>query len=141
VPDIDTAAALTLEDDPLALATCARYNGAGYDVRLELLGLEGSICAGLDQKIPLRSAEPGESFPAGPADRQFMDRFHDAYVAELTAFTTNVAIAVTRHGHRSAVISRTGEDPFGRYAHRALREFGVDDCFVTGMGCRALRVE
>jgi myo-inositol 2-dehydrogenase / D-chiro-inositol 1-dehydrogenase len=86
--DIDTAVAeLTLDDGTLAVVSCARYNAAGYDVRLELLGSAGSICAGLDQKIPLRSAEPGESFPSGPAYQQFMERFHDAYVAELAAFT------------------------------------------------------
>lgn len=44
---------------------------------------------------------------------------------------TNVAVAATRHGHRSAVITRTGDDPFGEYAHVALREFGVDDSFVS----------
>jgi 5-dehydro-2-deoxygluconokinase len=44
---------------------------------------------------------------------------------------TNVAVAAARHGHRSAVITRTGDDPFGRYAHRALRDFGVDDSLVT----------
>jgi 5-dehydro-2-deoxygluconokinase len=44
---------------------------------------------------------------------------------------TNVAVAATRHGRRSAVITRTGRDPFGRYARRALREFGVDDAFVA----------
>jgi len=38
---------------------------------------------------------------------------------------TNVAVAATRHGHRSAVITRTGADPFGRYVHRALHEFAV----------------
>ena len=43
---------------------------------------------------------------------------------------TNVAVAAARHGHRSAVITRTGDDPFGRYVHRALREFGVSDAFV-----------
>jgi 5-dehydro-2-deoxygluconokinase len=44
---------------------------------------------------------------------------------------TNVAVAVSRLGHRSAVISRTGADPFGEYIHQALRGFGVDDRFVT----------
>ncbi|WP_116247456.1 5-dehydro-2-deoxygluconokinase [Nocardiopsis sp. FIRDI 009] len=44
---------------------------------------------------------------------------------------TNVAVAAARHGHRSAVITRTGDDPFGRFVHRALRGFGVDDRFVT----------
>jgi 5-dehydro-2-deoxygluconokinase len=44
---------------------------------------------------------------------------------------TNVAVAAARHGHSAAVITRTGEDPFGRYVHRALHEFGVDDAFVA----------
>jgi myo-inositol 2-dehydrogenase/D-chiro-inositol 1-dehydrogenase len=55
-------------------------------VRLELLGSAGSICAGLDDRMALRSAEPGESFPAGPAHRDFWGRFGDAYAAELAAF-------------------------------------------------------
>ena len=46
---------------------------------------------------------------------------------------TNVAVAAARHGRRSAVITRTGADPFGRYVHRALGEFGVDDAFVTAV--------
>ncbi|MGI5230703.1 5-dehydro-2-deoxygluconokinase [Actinoallomurus sp. CA-142502] len=44
---------------------------------------------------------------------------------------TNVAVAAARHGRNTAVITRTGEDPFGRYIHRALRGYGVDDRFVT----------
>lgn len=44
---------------------------------------------------------------------------------------TNVAVAAARLGHRSAVVTRTGDDPFGRFIHRALRGFGVDDQFVT----------
>ncbi|MDR6971642.1 5-dehydro-2-deoxygluconokinase [Leifsonia shinshuensis] len=43
---------------------------------------------------------------------------------------TNVAIAAARHGLRSAVITATGDDPFGRYARRELRRLGVDDRFV-----------
>jgi 5-dehydro-2-deoxygluconokinase len=43
---------------------------------------------------------------------------------------TNVAVAAARHGHRAAVITRTGDDPFGQYVHRALRDFNVDDAFV-----------
>src|SRR5436190_19344974 len=46
---------------------------------------------------------------------------------------SNVAVAAARHGRRSAVITRTGDDPFGRYIHRALRDFGVDDRFVTAV--------
>ena len=44
---------------------------------------------------------------------------------------TNVAVAAARYGRRSAVITRTGADPFGDYLHDALRGFGVDDRFVT----------
>ncbi|NUS00621.1 MAG: 5-dehydro-2-deoxygluconokinase [Kribbellaceae bacterium] len=44
---------------------------------------------------------------------------------------TNVAVAAARHGRRSAVISRTGNDPFGTFIHRTLGELGVDDRFVT----------
>ena len=32
---------------------------------------------------------------------------------------------------RSAVITRTGADPFGRFIHQALQGFGVDDRFVS----------
>lgn len=44
---------------------------------------------------------------------------------------TNVAVAAARHGHRAAVITRTGDDPFGEYIHEALCGFGVDDAFVS----------
>jgi 5-dehydro-2-deoxygluconokinase len=44
---------------------------------------------------------------------------------------TNVAVAAARLGRSSAVISRTGQDPFGTYIHQALKEFGVDDRWVT----------
>jgi 5-dehydro-2-deoxygluconokinase len=44
---------------------------------------------------------------------------------------TNVAVAAARHGRRTAVITRTGDDPFGRFIHRALEGYGVDDRFVT----------
>jgi 5-dehydro-2-deoxygluconokinase len=45
--------------------------------------------------------------------------------------STNVAVAAARHGRRVATISRTGDDPFGRFLHRALRDFGVADHMVT----------
>ncbi|BAS13920.1 probable fructokinase-1 [Arthrobacter sp. Hiyo8] len=44
---------------------------------------------------------------------------------------SNVAVAAARHGRRSGVITRTGDDPFGIYLHRELRKFKVDDGFVT----------
>ena len=44
---------------------------------------------------------------------------------------TNFAVAASRLGHRAAIITRTGDDPFGRYIHKALKGFGVDDRYVT----------
>jgi 5-dehydro-2-deoxygluconokinase len=44
-----------------------------------------------------------------------------------------VAVAAARYGRRSAVITRTGQDPFGEYLHDALRRFGVDDRYVTAV--------
>jgi 5-dehydro-2-deoxygluconokinase len=44
---------------------------------------------------------------------------------------SNVAVAAARYGRRSAVITRTGDDPFGAFIHDALRGFGVDDRYVT----------
>jgi len=43
----------------------------------------------------------------------------------------NVAVAAARLGRNTAVITRTGDDPFGAYLHEALKEFGVDDRWVT----------
>jgi 5-dehydro-2-deoxygluconokinase len=44
---------------------------------------------------------------------------------------TNVAVAAARLGHATALVTGVGEDPFGRYARRELRGFGVDDRYVV----------
>jgi 5-dehydro-2-deoxygluconokinase len=46
---------------------------------------------------------------------------------------TNVAVAAARHGHRTAVITRTGADPFGKFVHLQLEELGVDDRYVASV--------
>jgi 5-dehydro-2-deoxygluconokinase len=46
---------------------------------------------------------------------------------------TNVAVAAARHGRRAAVVTRTGQDPFGMFIHRALVELGVDDQYVSAV--------
>jgi 5-dehydro-2-deoxygluconokinase len=43
----------------------------------------------------------------------------------------NVAVAAARLGRRTALVSRTGADPFGEYLRRELRGFGVDERWVT----------
>ena len=90
--DIDTAAStLTLDDGTLAIVSNSRHNGRGYDTRMELHGFKDCIAAGLEDKLPLRSVEPGASFPSGKPHHFFMDRFTEAYRAELAAFTEVVA--------------------------------------------------
>jgi 5-dehydro-2-deoxygluconokinase len=43
----------------------------------------------------------------------------------------NVTVAAARHGRSAALISRTGDDPFGVYVRRELRRLGVSDEFVS----------
>ncbi|MDQ1619359.1 MAG: 5-dehydro-2-deoxygluconokinase [Actinomycetota bacterium] len=57
----------------------------------------------------------------------------DTFGKFLGGSATNVAVAAARHGRRTAVITRTGDDPFGRFVHRALGELGVDDAFVSAV--------
>lgn len=90
--DVSTSAAvLTMEDGSLALVSNARYNPRGYDVRLEVHGSADSIAVGWDEKVPMRPVGPEAIVPAGPPHSFFMDRFAEAYRAELAAFTEVVA--------------------------------------------------
>jgi 5-dehydro-2-deoxygluconokinase len=61
-------------------------------------------------------------------------------LAEVTSFgkylggtPANVAVAAARLGRRTALIGRTGADPFGEFVHRALTGYGVDDRYVTAV--------
>ncbi|MET9358646.1 5-dehydro-2-deoxygluconokinase [Streptomyces sp. NPDC006617] len=58
-------------------------------------------------------------------------------LAEVTSFgkylggsPTNVAVAAARYGRSSAVITKTGRDPFGDFVRTALEGYGVDARFV-----------
>lgn len=46
---------------------------------------------------------------------------------------TNVAVAAAKYGLKAAVITRTGNDPFGKYIHNELVRLGVSDEFVSGV--------
>ncbi len=81
------AIVLTLDDGARAVVSNSRYNARGYDVRMEVHGSEDSIAAGLDEGLPLRSAQPGVTFPSGKPYMFFMDRFADAFRASLATFT------------------------------------------------------
>ncbi|WP_248961614.1 Gfo/Idh/MocA family protein [Sphaerisporangium perillae] len=85
--DVDTSAALlTLDDGTLVTMQGSRYNGAGYDVRMELAGTRRTFAVGLDERVPLTSAEPGVAFPGGEPWPDFGARFEAAYVDEIDAF-------------------------------------------------------
>lgn len=55
----------------------------------------------------------------------------DTFSKSVGGSAGNVAIAAAKHGRRSALISRTGPDAFGKFVHKALREMNVDDRFIT----------
>jgi len=94
--DIDESATiLTLQDGTLVTLQGSRYNGAGYDVRMELAGTAGNRTVGLDDRVPLTSTEPGATFPAGSPWGNFQDRFIGAYAEELAAFVAVVAGTAT----------------------------------------------
>jgi myo-inositol 2-dehydrogenase/D-chiro-inositol 1-dehydrogenase len=85
--DVDTAAiVVTFDQGTLGLVSATRYNGHGYDCRLEVHGFHDTVVAGWDQGVPVRNVDAHNDFPAGPAHHFFMDRFTDAFRAELTAF-------------------------------------------------------
>lgn len=51
----------------------------------------------------------------------------DTFGKFLGGSPANVAVAAARLGRRTALITRTGADPFGAYLRAELRGFGVDD--------------
>ena len=85
--DVDNSAAvLTMDDGTIATVQGSRYNGAGYDVRMELAGTAGTWVVGLDERAPLRSAEPGVDWPSGDPWTEFQERFDPAYACEIGTF-------------------------------------------------------
>jgi myo-inositol 2-dehydrogenase / D-chiro-inositol 1-dehydrogenase len=85
--DVDTSAAIvTFADGALGVVSNTRYNGRGYDVRLEVHGSKDSVAAGIDPQWPIRSTEPGATYPTGDPHRFFMDRFQPAFRAEFEIF-------------------------------------------------------
>ncbi|TDD62801.1 dehydrogenase [Actinomadura darangshiensis] len=85
--DVDTTAAvLVLDDGTIATLQGSRYNGAGYDVRMELSGTAGTWVVGLDERAAVRSAEPGVDWPSGDAWTDFQERFEPAYANEIGTF-------------------------------------------------------
>ena len=87
----ETVLALRLNGGALATAHSSRFNGAGYDVRMELHGTTGTDVIGMDERLPVRSLEPGVAYPSGEPWVDFIARFADCYERELEAFLNVIA--------------------------------------------------
>ncbi|WP_048701289.1 5-dehydro-2-deoxygluconokinase, partial [Nostocoides australiense] len=44
---------------------------------------------------------------------------------------TNVAVAAARHGHHVALVTKVGNDPFGRFVHAESARLGIDPQFIS----------
>ncbi len=87
VGDVDSASVLLrFASGTIGAVSVTRYNGRGYDCRLEVHGSTDSVVAGWDDGTPVRNLQPGSGFPSGTPHSFFMDRFAAAYRAELSAF-------------------------------------------------------
>lgn len=85
--DVDAACAvITFDGGVLGVLTATRNDPRGYDVRMEVFGLEDSVAVGWDEHTPLRSLEPGIDPPREQGYRDFMQRFEPAYRIELQEF-------------------------------------------------------
>jgi 5-dehydro-2-deoxygluconokinase len=99
-----------------------------------------------DPRPPARpAAPPGDAVPAVPEALVLGRSGVDIYPLQigvgledvetfgkfLGGSAANVAVAAARLGHRVALVSGAGDDPFGRFVRRALRELGVDDRYVV----------
>ncbi|MGB3482880.1 MAG: Gfo/Idh/MocA family oxidoreductase [Mycobacterium sp.] len=85
--DVDTAAIIVRFDaGALGVVSAARYNGRGYDCRLEVHGFNDTVVAGWDQGVPVQNTDPHIDFPTGQPHHFFMDRFTEAFRRELRGF-------------------------------------------------------
>ncbi len=91
----------------------------------------------MSDQVPQQKPEPYDVITIGRTGVDIYPLDHGVGLEDVRTFekflggsATNVAVASARHGHRAALISRVGRDPFGRYVNMQLRALGVDDAFV-----------
>ncbi|HUF33446.1 MAG TPA: Gfo/Idh/MocA family oxidoreductase [Acidimicrobiales bacterium] len=89
--DVDMSAlVLVLEGGVLASITGARANPLGYDHRTEVIGSHDAVCAGWNERTPLRSVDLDGGRPPIAPYPAFSERFGPAYRAEVEAFVALV---------------------------------------------------
>src|SRR5438445_1447500 len=113
--DSDAArAVLRCDGETLGIASGMPNDARAYDVRMEISGLRDSIVVGLSPRTPMRSVEPGVAAPVEPGYRDFIDRFADAYRAELEGFLhaaqTGSESPCTVHAARRALVVALAAD-------------------------------
>jgi len=113
--DVDAAVAIArLSDGTLAILSGTRHDPLGYDVRLEVLGTRDSVAVGVGARSPYRSLEPGVPAPGSPGYANFLERFEDAYRAELAEFVRTVLdggpSACTLADARAALVAAVAAD-------------------------------
>jgi 5-dehydro-2-deoxygluconokinase len=82
---------------------------SGYD--LVSVGRTGVDIYPLEHGVGLEEVKTFEKFLGGSA--------------------TNVAVAAARYGRRVALVTRTGDDPFGRYVRLEAERLGVDARYIA----------
>lgn len=99
---IETAVVtLRLSAGALAVVDSTLLNPAGYDIRGEIVGSLDSAAIGLGPRTPMRRLDP--PWRPGAAWGHYLERFRDAYDAELGTF-----LAVARGERASPCTARDG---------------------------------
>lgn len=87
--DLSSAQILVKYENAMtATISLTRRHGAGHDVRLELFGEQDSLCVGLDDRSPLRTAQPAETLNWLPKEpyHSYNERFDQAFYDGLKHF-------------------------------------------------------
>lgn len=104
-PDTGTRAAVTRDDPALGSTSGA----PAYD--LVAMGRTGIDVYPLDHGVGLEEIHTFRKFLGGSA--------------------TNVAVAAARHGHAVALVTKVGNDPFGRFVRAESERLDVDPRFIS----------
>jgi scyllo-inositol 2-dehydrogenase (NAD+) len=119
VGDIDNAVvSLVFESGRLGVVDLTRNGIYGYDISTELLGTKGTLRIGYLRETPLMvMTKSGVAHDTVP---YFMERFRDAYTAQLENFARNVL-----EGHEPPVVLKDGVEALRiAVAATAARESG-----------------